>query len=126
MFCRVDGKPKILTKADKLMSKLQRRAHMQQFVQIPELPTDLPKGGLESRKPTEQLEALTLVLNEQANIVDEWREKVIQFLIQPLVDEDDDVEITGEEYGELYLSTTTLPPSHRHECRFLRAFPRFS
>jgi len=81
------------------MSKLQHRAQMQQFIQIPEFPSNLPKGGLESRKSAEQFEALTTVLNHQANTLDEWREKTIQFLIQPLVDEDDDMEITGEEYG---------------------------
>jgi len=81
------------------MGKLQQRAKMQHFTEIPEFPSNLPKGGIESRNSTEKLEALTAVLNQQANIVDEWREKTIQFLIQPLVDEDDDMEITGEEYG---------------------------
>ena len=99
----------IFTKADKFMSKLQRKAKLQQFSQIPEFPTSLPKGGLESRAPMEQLNALATVLDHQANIVDEWREKTVQFLILPLVDEDDEMEITGEEYGQFSFYIISLP-----------------
>lgn len=56
--------------------------------------------GLESRNLLEQLEELYEVLNEQANQIDTWREEAIQVLLQPLVDDDEGVERTGEEFIE--------------------------
>jgi E3 ubiquitin-protein ligase SHPRH len=82
------------------MKKIAKRASAQTFVQIPEFPSNPPKGGLESRRIMEQLDALGVALDAQANQLDEWREKAIQFLLRPLVDEDDGVEITGDEYEE--------------------------
>jgi len=82
------------------MEKISRRAATQNFVQIPEFPSNPPKGGLESRRIMEQLDTLALALDAQANKLDEWREKIIQFLLRPLVDEDEGIEVTGDEYEE--------------------------
>jgi E3 ubiquitin-protein ligase SHPRH len=82
------------------MNSIARKASTETFVQIPELPTEPPIGGLESRRIMEQLDALATVLDAQANQLDEWRERTIQFLLRPLVDEDEGVEITGDEYEE--------------------------
>ncbi|EHK99867.1 putative Uncharacterized ATP-dependent helicase [Glarea lozoyensis 74030] len=87
-------------KAERRMKKIAKRADSQTFVQIPEFPSNLPKGGLESRRIMEQLDALGVALDAQANQLDEWREETIQFLLRPLVDEDDGLEITGDEYEE--------------------------
>ena len=75
-------------------------ASSQSFVTIPELAVPKREVGLESRNLLEQLEELYDVLNEQANQIDAWREEVIQVLLQPLVDDDDGVERTGEEFLE--------------------------
>ena len=56
--------------------------------------------GLESRNLLEQLEELYDVLNEQANQIDVWREEAIEVLLQPLVDDDQGAERTGEEFLE--------------------------
>jgi len=82
------------------MKKIARRASTQSFVQIPEFPTNPPSGGLESRRIIERLDTLAAALDTQANTLDEWREQTIQFLLRPLVDEDEGVEITGDEYEE--------------------------
>lgn len=83
------------------MRKISKKAATQAFVEIPEFPSDMPKGGIESHRIMEQLARLATALDAQANILDEWREKTIQLLLKTLVDEDeDDVEITGEEYEE--------------------------
>jgi E3 ubiquitin-protein ligase SHPRH len=91
---------KIFQKADRLMRTVAKRAVTQAFVQIPEFPSNPPKGGLESRRIMEQLDTLAIALDAQANKLDDWREKTIQFLLRPLVDEDEGVEITGDEYEE--------------------------
>lgn len=82
------------------MRTIAKRASTQAFVEIPEFPSNPPKGGLESRRIMEQLDTLAAALDAQANTVDEWREQTVLFLLRPLVDEDEGVEITGDEYEE--------------------------
>lgn len=82
------------------MRTIARRAGTQAFVEIPEFPSNPPKGGLESRRIMEQLDILAAALDAHANTIDEWREKTVQFLLRPLVDEDEGMEITGDEYEE--------------------------
>ncbi|KAK7757322.1 hypothetical protein SLS62_000872 [Diatrype stigma] len=81
------------------MMRIQNDAISQSFVEIPEVKSS-PFQGLESRPIIEKLEVLGSVLNEQANLLDEWRENVIQLLLRPLVDEEGEAEITGEEYED--------------------------
>lgn len=85
-------------KATRLMNKIARKATTQTFADIPELSTK-PEKGIESSRIVDNLEILYGELNEQADVIDAWREEVIQLLLKPLVDEDDDVETTGEELG---------------------------
>ncbi|KAH8598130.1 E3 ubiquitin-protein ligase [Bisporella sp. PMI_857] len=87
-------------KAEKYMREVSRKASTQSFVSIPEFHTSPPNGGIESRRIMDDLDSLAKILDAQANIIDEWRESIIQFLLRPLVDEDEGLEITGEEYEE--------------------------
>ncbi|KAI1754388.1 SNF2 family N-terminal domain-containing protein [Xylaria castorea] len=88
-----------LTKASKLMKKLQERANTQSFVEISEIiPSDI--RGIESWQIAADFEKLGLSLNEQADVVDDLRECVIQLLLKPLVDAENAEEITGEEYED--------------------------
>jgi E3 ubiquitin-protein ligase SHPRH len=86
------------------MNTIKNAAKTQSFTEIPEFDTSVPKGGLESRRLIEKLDALGATLDAQANQLDEWRETLIQSLIQPLVDEADESETKGDEYE---LSTKT-------------------
>ncbi|PHH84246.1 hypothetical protein CDD83_2251 [Cordyceps sp. RAO-2017] len=86
-------------KASRLMGKIARNASGQSFVQIPELAVKAERG-IESGRVVDDLEVLYGELNEQANTLDEWREEVVQLLLRPLVDEDDDLETTGEELAD--------------------------
>ncbi|KAK3326314.1 SNF2 family N-terminal domain-containing protein [Apodospora peruviana] len=85
-------------KAKKLMDRLAASADQQLFAVIPDSTFATP-NGIESRKIVDALEEIGSALDEQANQLDNWREHVIQLLLKPLVDEDND-EITGEEYDE--------------------------
>ncbi|KAJ2991639.1 hypothetical protein NUW58_g2441 [Xylaria curta] len=88
-----------LTKVTKLTKKLKERAETQSFVEIPEIITsDL--HGIETGQIAEDLKALGESLNEQADVIDDWREQVIQLLLKPLVDAEEEEEITGEEYED--------------------------
>jgi E3 ubiquitin-protein ligase SHPRH len=86
-------------KATRLMAKVAQKASEQSFVELPELTVDAERG-IESGRIVDDLEALYGELNEQANVIDEWREHLVGLVLKPLVDEDDDAETTGEEYGE--------------------------
>jgi len=86
-------------KATRLMNKIKRKAMNQLFTEIPELIVKSEKG-IESGRVVESLEVLYGELNNQANVLDEWREEVVQLLLRPLVDEEDDVETTGEELAD--------------------------
>ncbi|KIN03780.1 hypothetical protein OIDMADRAFT_116781 [Oidiodendron maius Zn] len=90
----------IFGKVGKLMKKVSKKASMQSFAEIPEFKTDLSNAGLMSRRIIDQLESLASALDAQANTLDGWREHTIQLLLRPLVDEDEGIEVTGEEYEE--------------------------
>ncbi|KAK5630747.1 hypothetical protein RRF57_006462 [Xylaria bambusicola] len=88
-----------LAKVSKLLEKLRERANTQSFIEIPEIITsDL--HGLQSARIAEDLQNLGASLNEQADVIDNWREIIIQLLLKPLVDAEDETEITGEEYED--------------------------
>lgn len=86
------------SKAKRLMDKLADSASKQDFAMIPELKS-MDQKGLESRRIIDAFGELCAVLDEQANVLDDWREHVIQLLLKSLVDEETG-EITGEEYEQ--------------------------
>lgn len=81
------------------MNKIRQSALGQTFAEIPELVVK-PEKGIESGRVVDKLEVLYDELNKQANMLDEWREEVVQLLLRPLVDEMDEAETTGEELGD--------------------------
>ncbi|KAK4219515.1 putative ATP-dependent helicase IRC20 [Rhypophila decipiens] len=85
-------------KAKKLMDQLETKAKEQLFAEMPEIQIDSP-SGIESRRIVEALEQLGAALNQQANLLDDWRNHVISLLLKDLVDEDKD-ETTGQEYED--------------------------
>ncbi|RYO84363.1 hypothetical protein DL766_007650 [Monosporascus sp. MC13-8B] len=85
------------SKAAFYMTRIQEDAATQSFVEISEIESS-PLHGIESREALRSLELLGGVLNQQASLIDEWRENVIQILLRPLVDEEGEAEVTGEEY----------------------------
>ncbi|KAM0335736.1 hypothetical protein ACHAQA_000786 [Verticillium albo-atrum] len=84
-------------KATKLMAKLEDDAAGQNFVTVPEFIPN-PVKGLESATVVEKVEELYGILNVQANLIDEWRESIIRLLLQPLIDEENETEVTGDEF----------------------------
>ncbi|KAI0012858.1 SNF2 family N-terminal domain-containing protein [Xylariaceae sp. FL0662B] len=88
-----------LSKALSHMASIKSDATSQSFVEIPEIQFSSLQG-LESRRVVENLHALGNALDEQANLIDEWREHVIRILLQPLVDAEGENEITGDEYED--------------------------
>ncbi|KAK9373080.1 SNF2 family N-terminal domain-containing protein [Lipomyces chichibuensis] len=87
------------SKAQKLMNTVISIAKNHEYVEIPEIESvDELQGALECRSTVNKARTISAILNEQANLLDEWREKVITLLCQKLVDRD--AEPDGEEYSE--------------------------
>ena len=62
----------------------------QLFVEIPEFRQSDFSGGILTRKVFERLQPFVDQMNAQANVLDDWREKVIQTLRLPLLDQTSD------------------------------------
>ncbi|KAF2212578.1 hypothetical protein CERZMDRAFT_41079, partial [Cercospora zeae-maydis SCOH1-5] len=57
-------------------------------------------GGIESRRIVEKSDELFDVIRESVDIIKEWRAKIAEYLLRPLVDEDDGMATTGDEYED--------------------------
>jgi E3 ubiquitin-protein ligase SHPRH len=68
------------------------------FVKLPKVMDDINVEGIESRKVADNIAILLELLNEQVSKIDEWRSKFTELLVMKLVDQDEEVEITGDEY----------------------------
>jgi E3 ubiquitin-protein ligase SHPRH len=90
--------------------------YQQPFAQMPDVLELYSEGGIENRKILDKLDGVSRKLDLQAVRIREWRSKVVDFLLKPLVDEDlEGQEKTGDEYedstklqDELYVYTLGL------------------
>lgn len=57
-------------------------------------------GGIENRRIIEKSDELFDIIRAQAKVIAEWRDKMAGFLLKPLVDEDEGIETTGDEYED--------------------------
>ena len=85
------------TRAEGLMTIIKKRAHNQSYVEIPNFRPLAYSGGIESRNLIARLQDLCEAINQQAEKLDEWRERMIELLTLPLVDQEED-ELQGDEY----------------------------
>ncbi|KAK6510889.1 hypothetical protein TWF506_009980 [Arthrobotrys conoides] len=83
---------------DKFISTIAKRTENQDFADIPEISIEEPKGGIESTTVMDEILALVEKLNSQADLLDEWRENLIQLLQLPLTDQEDTQD--GDEFQE--------------------------
>lgn len=83
------------TRTQQQMQKVKDMRGRHQDVELPEV-EDL--GGIESRNVLDQLDSITEVINLQSAKLKEWRNKIIEILTLPLVDNTEEKEITGQEY----------------------------
>lgn len=67
-------------------------------VMIPIIPLSTITKGIESRRVKDKFNAIAQHLNRQRDQLMSWRELLMKLLLAGLVDQDEDVELTGEEY----------------------------
>lgn len=93
-------------KALKAMQKLKKDTGS---VLLPRIPTLDMSGGIENRKLLEKMDNISELLDEQAGWIEKWRAKILDILTRPLVDQDDGIDITGDEYEESTKVQDELP-----------------
>lgn len=71
------------------MKMLHDKSRETSFTNVPNLQTPANRGGIESRSALEKLVDVSEVINRQATLIDEWRNKAIKLLSTPLLDEED-------------------------------------
>ena len=84
-------------KVDALMTVLREKVREQSFTIIPKSKFQENRGGIESRAVLEKFQDVTTVIEKQATLIDEWREKAVKLLSMPLLDEED-TDLQGDEY----------------------------
>lgn len=88
-------------KAEKPMTDIRRLMSGDSLTKMPSIDDLQDLGGIESRRIVEKSEDLFELIREVVNIVYRWREKMAEFLVKPLVDEETDgIDTTGDEYEE--------------------------
>lgn len=89
-----------IKKVESLVKTLRKRAKLQKFASIEDATLEEGKlrVGLESRYLLNSINDLGVALNQQAEVIDEWREELVNLLASDIVDEDTDPD--GEEYAK--------------------------
>ena len=102
-------------KAQHVLNQISGKRKSEDNFSISVIPELDDYGGIESRKSLESWDMVSERLNEMAKYICEWRDEVVKRLLKPLVDEDEELETTGEEYedstkvqDELFVYITAL------------------
>ena len=102
-------------KSEMLMRILHRNKKQHSFTKLLDVATIKDTGGIENRKVLKKVETLVEILNSQTSQLVEWRSKIVDILLQPLVDEEESLDTTGDEYedstkqqDELYVYIASL------------------
>lgn len=84
-------------KADMNMNKVYKRLSNGQLVSLPEIKHVKELGGIQTRNLLAKIGDLIIAINKQAAQLVEWRSKLADLVLLPLVDKDD-TELAGDEY----------------------------
>ncbi|PYI09031.1 hypothetical protein BO78DRAFT_427626 [Aspergillus sclerotiicarbonarius CBS 121057] len=108
-----------------LMKVIKEKSQKRQFVTIPNMEPRLYSTGLEGRRVLERFEDFCEAMNQHAAQYESWRQTMIKFLSQSLIDQEDESELEGDEYekstkhqDEMYVYMEALRAmfADRHDC----------
>jgi E3 ubiquitin-protein ligase SHPRH len=88
----------IQNKVGRFMNDIARKEKDKSFIQIPVMTPPVIHGGIESRRIVEKLRIYCASLNNHAAQLVEWRSIMVRKLLESLLDEDEGVELEGDEY----------------------------
>ncbi|RMZ88239.1 hypothetical protein DV736_g4526, partial [Chaetothyriales sp. CBS 134916] len=95
---RGDLLAEVLRKANRLIKNIRKRSDENALAPIPDMKAPEDYMGIESRKHFDRLYEFAGLMNTQAAYFRRLRQKMVDFLRQPLIDEDEGVELQGDEY----------------------------
>ena len=87
-----------IKRVTRLIMSIRSTADNKGFTSLPDMDLPLDYTGIESRKVFEKLDRYCEAMNEQATVFVKYRQKMVEFLRQSLLDEDQGVELQGDEY----------------------------
>jgi E3 ubiquitin-protein ligase SHPRH len=90
----------IMEDSTKKSEALMQEIASKKLVTLPEVGNVDDFSGIETQSVVDKAEEVLDLMREQGEVITKWREKMVQFLLKPLVDKDDDTEMNGEEYEE--------------------------
>jgi len=107
-------------KAERLTRKIKELEKQDDLTKIPKFKDLRGLGGIESRRIVEKSDDLFDVIRGITATMVEWRTKMAEYLAKPLVDEDEGIETTGDEYED---STKTQDELYAYfdACKFMQA-----
>ena len=108
----------VLRKANKLISSVKSKADSNSLADIPDLKAPDDYTGIESRKIFDKLWEFAEDMNKQGRAYSDLRQKMVDFLRKSLIDEDEGVELQGDEYE----SSTKLQDEMYSYMEALRAY----
>ena len=85
------------SKADAQMKKVRTKVSDQDVVRVPYVKQIQDQGGIESRNILAKIQGLFYAINNQTRQLDEWRKKLTELVLLPLVDKEDS-DLEGNEY----------------------------
>ena len=88
----------VLKKANKLISSIKGKSDANKLAAVPNLEAPDEYRGIESRKIFDKLYDFCDDMNRQGRYYAELRQKMVDFLRKSLIDEDEGVELQGDEY----------------------------
>ena len=81
-----------------MIEKVDKKASNRTFATIHKFPSFEEPGGIEIHRLLDQCNVLGEALNDQAAVMNGWRERLVSLLTRRLVDQDEGLEIKGDEY----------------------------
>ena len=88
----------VLRKANRYITSIRDKASADKLAHLPILKAPDDYTGIESRKIFDKLHSFCEDLNTQRKYLIDLRQKMVEFLRQALIDEDEGVELQGDEY----------------------------
>lgn len=85
-------------KVERHMKTVKEKAKTKAFVKLPKMDPQIYSRGIEAYNVISNFEDLCEALNKHAEQYKEWREIMIQLVTQPLIDQEEEAELEGDEY----------------------------
>ncbi|KAF2480624.1 SNF2 family DNA-dependent ATPase domain-containing protein [Neohortaea acidophila] len=107
-------------RAESVMSTIRDMQAKDELTKIPKIKDLESLGGIESRRIVEKSDLLFDGIRALVQVIVGWRSKMAEFLLKPLVDNEDADETTGEEYEDSTKQQDELY-AYFDACKFIQA-----